>query len=71
MTNSTPSERPDPGALLGVHDIAERFGVQPNTVSVWQLRHDDFPKPLKTIGRHVRLWWAPDVDDWYESRLWV
>lgn len=69
--DTTRGERPDPAALLGVTEIAERYKVQPNTVSIWQIRHADFPTPLVVIGGRVKVWWAPDVDVWYESRVWV
>lgn len=68
MNTQPTGERPDPGALLGVSELAERYGVQPNTITVWQLRHDDFPEPLVEVGGRVRVWWAPDVDRWVESR---
>ncbi len=36
--------------MLGVADIAAKFGVEPKTVSMWRLRYTDFPEPDVSIG---------------------
>lgn len=60
--------RPDPSMLLGITGLAERYGVQPNTVAVWTIRHEVFPQPIIQVGGRVRVWWVPDVDEWVAGR---
>jgi hypothetical protein len=36
--------------MFGVGDIADRFGVEPKTVSAWRLRYADFPEPDVQVG---------------------
>lgn len=51
--------------LVGATEIAERAGVKrPQVVHDWRRRHDDFPKPLTTVGG-VLIW------DWNEVRGWL
>jgi hypothetical protein len=55
--------------MLGVADIADMFGVDSKTVSMWRLRYKDFSEPDVTIGDLAG--WDPareeEIRDW-ESR---
>lgn len=59
--------RPDPAALLGVTEVANRLSVKVNTVHIWRRRHPDFPKPLADLAGGP-VWWAPDIDAWMKGR---
>ncbi len=49
---------------VGQSDIAERAGVQPDTVKKWITRHEGFPTPHqeKVAGR--RVWEWAEVEQW-------
>ena len=64
---TTGGGRPDPAALLGVAEVAQRLGVKPNTVIIWRRRHADFPEPLAQLAAGP-VWWAADVDAWSAGR---
>lgn len=53
--------------MLGVADIAAMFEVEPKTVSMWRLRHPDFPEPDVTIGDLAG--WDPGRAE--ELRAWA
>jgi hypothetical protein len=66
---STPTNR------MTVTDIANLAEVQRATVSNWQRRHDDFPKPLPDVpgrpqfdGTAVRNWLAKHYPTRYPNR---
>jgi hypothetical protein len=46
--------------MLGVTDIANIFGVEPKTVSMWRLRYTDFPEPDISVG---------DIAGWDPARV--
>jgi predicted DNA-binding transcriptional regulator AlpA len=52
--------------LLDAHGVAEMLGLShPNTVSVYQHRYDDMPRPVIDLGRgRVKLWLRPEIDQW-------
>lgn len=50
-------------------DIAERLLVTRATVSNWQKRHPDFPKPALTVAHGTHVWDWPDVATWARSRF--
>jgi hypothetical protein len=54
--------------LVGVTEIAERAGVQPNTVKVWRSRHVDFPPAALQLAAGP-LWFWPDVEPWVTRQL--
>ncbi|CAB4892358.1 unannotated protein [freshwater metagenome] len=53
----------DVGGLLSIADIAERWGVDAETVRTHRKRRDDFPEPIGTIGRS-EVWTAAAIDLW-------
>lgn len=53
----------DVGGLLAMSDIAERWGVDAETVRKHRKRRADFPDPVATIGRS-EVWTAASVDLW-------
>lgn len=48
---------------VGQKEIAERAGVQPDTVKKWVSRHPGFPKPRWTVGGKSAWEWT-DVHHW-------
>lgn len=58
--------------LVMIADIADRFGVRRNTVSIWQWRsangemNPPFPKPVTKIGT-LPLWEWSDLEAWAEE----
>jgi hypothetical protein len=62
-----------PIRYLGVAGVARWFGVQPETVSIWMLRHPGWPQPDAEIvpGRHGvpdRGWLPEREQEWREWR---
>jgi len=53
--------------IAGVREIADHFGVQPNVVSNWAARYDDFPDPITEVAAG-RLWDLLEVVEWYNAR---
>lgn len=53
--------------MLGVADIAARFGVEPKTVSMWRLRYPNFPEPDVVVGDVAG--WDPGRAE--EIRVWA
>lgn len=53
--------------MLGVADIAARFGVEPKTVSIWRQRYADFPEPDVQVGETAG--WDPGRAE--EIRTWM
>ena len=43
----------DPGSMLTIGDLAERTGVTPATLRIWEQRHG-FPEPLRRASGHRR-----------------
>jgi len=52
---------------LNFQEIAIRAGVTPAAVTNWRIRHDDFPRPAKEIGK-TKLFSARQVNAWLASR---
>jgi predicted DNA-binding transcriptional regulator AlpA len=52
--------------LLDAHGVADALGLShPNTVSVYQHRYADMPRPVIDLGRgRVKLWLRPEIEDW-------
>jgi glutathione-regulated potassium-efflux system ancillary protein KefG len=52
--------------LLDAHGVTEVLGLShPNTVSVYQHRYEDMPRPVIDLGMgRVKLWLRPEVEDW-------
>ena len=56
--------------LVDAHGVAEMLGLaHPNTVSVYQRRYEDMPKPALDLGKgRVKLWLKPDLERWASQR---
>jgi hypothetical protein len=52
--------------LIDAHGVAEILGLNlRNTVSVYQQRYADMPRPVIDLGRgRPKLWLRPDVECW-------
>ncbi len=58
----------DPGELIDASEVAPIIGIaNPNGVSVYRRRYDDFPTPAVDKGRCV-LWVRRDVEAWAKAR---
>ena len=54
--------------LVDTAAVAEIVGLSnPNGVSVYQQRYDDFPEPIISRGR-CRLWLEADIVSWAAQR---
>lgn len=58
--------RVDVDDLLDARGVAEALGLgHPNTVSVYQHRYSDMPKPALDLGeRRVKLWLRSEIKAW-------
>jgi predicted DNA-binding transcriptional regulator AlpA len=52
--------------VVGVGEIAERFGQSKNTIGNWRSRYEDFPAPVLVLGMGMAYLWS-EVRDWYAS----
>jgi glutathione-regulated potassium-efflux system ancillary protein KefG len=52
--------------LIDAHGVAELLGLsQPNTVSVYQHRYADMPRPALDLGKgRIKLWLRPEIERW-------
>jgi len=52
--------------LLDAHGVAETLGLShPNTVSVYQHRYEEMPRPVINLGKgRVKLWLRPEIEEW-------
>lgn len=56
--------------LADARELAELLGLShPNSVSLYQRRYPDMPRPVLDLGRgRPRLWLRPVVEAWLERR---
>ncbi len=56
--------------LADAREVASLLGLShPNSVSLYQRRYPDMPRPVVDLGRgRPRLWLRPDIDAWLERR---
>ncbi len=56
--------------LLDAHGVADLLGLaHRNTVSVYQHRYDDMPRPVLDLGEgRVKLWLRPEIESWAASQ---
>jgi glutathione-regulated potassium-efflux system ancillary protein KefG len=52
--------------LLDAHGVADILGVaRHNTVSVYQHRYPDMPRPVIDLGKgRMKLWLRPEIEKW-------
>jgi len=60
------SRKVDVDDLLDANGVAELLGLaHRNTISVYQHRYPDMPRPLREFGdRRVKLWLRPEIQQW-------
>jgi hypothetical protein len=56
--------------LLDAHGVADLLGLaHRNTVSVYQHRYDDMPRPVLDLGKgRVKLWLLPEIEQWASAQ---
>jgi glutathione-regulated potassium-efflux system ancillary protein KefG len=56
--------------LLDAQGVADILGLaHRNTVSQYQQRYDDMPKPVIDLGKgRVKLWLRPQIEDWADRQ---
>lgn len=54
----------DTDLLMGCEQIANEAGVISAAVSNWQMRYSDFPTPVYSNGKRVKVWYWPEVATW-------
>lgn len=56
--------------LTDARGIAELLGLShPNSVSLYQRRYPDMPRPVINLGRgRPSLWLRPAIEAWWEAR---
>lgn len=56
--------------LVDAQELAEMLGLaHPNSVSTYQHRYRDMPRPVLDLGRgRPKLWLRPIVLDWKSAR---
>jgi predicted DNA-binding transcriptional regulator AlpA len=52
--------------IVGVAEIADRLGVERNTIHRWRERHPDFPEPAAVLKGSL-IWAWPDVAAWAKA----
>jgi hypothetical protein len=56
--------------LLDANGVAELLNLaHRNTVSVYQRRYEDMPRPVREFGdRRAKLWLRPEVERWAQKQ---
>jgi len=56
--------------LIDSRELAALLGLtHPNSVSLYQRRYADMPRPVVDLGSgRPRLWLRPEILDWIEQR---
>ena len=57
--------------LLDANGVAQVLGLSHrNTVSVYQHRYSDMPRPVRDFGdRRAKLWLRPEIESWAAKQL--
>ena len=57
--------------LIDARGVAELLGLAHyNTVSVYQHRYEDMPRPVLDLGKdRIKLWLRPEIERWAAERL--
>jgi predicted DNA-binding transcriptional regulator AlpA len=55
--------------LIDAHEVAAILGLaQPNSVSLYQRRYADMPRPVVNLGpNRPLLWLRPEIEAWARS----
>jgi predicted DNA-binding transcriptional regulator AlpA len=64
------SPRVDTEDLIDAQGVADVLGLSHrNTVSQYQRRYTDMPRPVVDLGEgRVKLWLRPDIERWAEDQ---
>ncbi len=64
------SPRVDTEDLIDAHSVAEILGLAlRNTVSAYQQRYSDMPRPVIDLGRgRPKLWLRSEIERWAQRR---
>ena len=56
--------------LIDARGVAELLGLAHyNTVSVYQHRYEDMPRPVLDLGKdRIKLWLRPEIEQWAAQR---
>lgn len=56
--------------LIDARAVAEILGLaQPNSVSLYQRRYPDMPRPVVNLGpKRPLLWLRPEIEQWARQR---
>lgn len=65
VSKSADTLRAEAVHLAGPAEIAERLGIEANTINVWKVRHPDFPTPVRKL-RSGEIWDIRDIVEWAE-----
>ena len=62
--------RVDVDELIDAQGVAELLGLsQRNTVSSYQRRYEDMPRPVVDLGRgRCKMWLRPDIVRWRDRQ---
>jgi len=62
--------RVDTDDLVDAKGVADLLGLaQRNTVSLYQRRYADMPRPVVDLGRgRCKMWLKPEIEDWDRTR---
>lgn len=60
----------DPDDLIDAHGVAELLGLaQRNTVSLYQRRYPEMPRPVVDLGGgRCKMWLRPEIEAWSRKR---
>jgi glutathione-regulated potassium-efflux system ancillary protein KefG len=62
-------QRVDIDDLIDAHGVADLLGLaHRNTVSVYQHRYADMPRPVVAFGDRIKLWLRPEIERWAEQQ---
>ena len=56
--------------LIDARGVADLLGLAHyNTVSVYQHRYEDMPRPVLDLGKdRIKLWLRPEIEQWASER---
>jgi glutathione-regulated potassium-efflux system ancillary protein KefG len=63
--------RVDVDDLIDTQEVARVLGLRHrNTVSEYQARYDDMPRPVVDLGLgRSKLWLRPEIERWWSERV--
>lgn len=64
-------KRVDVDDLVDAHEVARILGLAyRNTVSEYQGKYADMPRPIVDLGRgRPRLWLRPEIESWHAEQV--